>query len=148
MFVGVVFAATSVSITVETLNEMGKLKSRVGTTLLSAAIIDDIIGIVVLSIVSGLGGANTVSPLRVIAQILLFFLFTVIVGFAAYYIFKLISKRHGRSRRIAVWALAFCFIMSYCAEKFFGSGGYYGRIFCGELYSVICQNHASLSQKK
>ena len=42
VFVGVVFAATSVSITVETLNEMGKLKSRVGTTLLSAAITEDI----------------------------------------------------------------------------------------------------------
>ena len=51
-FMGSVFSATSVSITVETLNEMGKLKTRTGTTLLSAALIDDIIGIVVLSILS------------------------------------------------------------------------------------------------
>ena len=47
-FMGSVFSATSVSITVETLNEMGKLKTKTGTTLLSAALIDDIIGIVVL----------------------------------------------------------------------------------------------------
>lgn len=60
-FVGVVFAATSVSITVETLNEMGKLKTRVGTTILSAAIIDDIIGIIVLSVLSAMGD-STVSP--------------------------------------------------------------------------------------
>ena len=57
-FVGIVFAATSVSITVETLNEMGKLKTRVGATLLSAAIIDDIIGIVVLSVLSALGDSS------------------------------------------------------------------------------------------
>lgn len=61
-FVGIVFAATSVSITVETLNEMGKLKTKVGATLLSAAIIDDIIGIVVLSILSAMGDSS-VSPL-------------------------------------------------------------------------------------
>ncbi len=60
-FVGVVFAATSVSITVETLNEMGKLKTRVGTTLLSAAIIDDIIGVIVLSVLSAMGD-STVKP--------------------------------------------------------------------------------------
>lgn len=55
---GIVFASTSVSITVETLNEMGKLKTKVGATLLSAAIIDDIIGIVVLSILSAMGDSS------------------------------------------------------------------------------------------
>ncbi|MFI3313357.1 MAG: cation:proton antiporter, partial [Eubacteriales bacterium] len=58
-FVGVVFSATSVSITVETLNEMGKMKTRLGTALLSAALIDDIIGIVVLSVISGLAGSES-----------------------------------------------------------------------------------------
>ena len=147
VFVGVVFAATSVSITVETLNEMGKLKSRVGTTLLSAAIIDDIIGVIVLSIVSGLGGANTVSPLRVIIQILLFFIFTVIIGFAAYYLFKLVSKKHGRSRRIAVWALAFCFIMSYCAEKFFGVADITGAFFAGVILCNLSKSRQFVAKK-
>lgn len=147
VFVGVVFAATSVSITVETLNEMGKLKSRVGTTLLSAAIIDDIIGVIVLSIVSGLGGASTVSPLRVIIQILLFFIFTVIIGFAAYYLFKLVSKKHGRSRRIAVWALAFCFIMSYCAEKFFGVADITGAFFAGVILCNLSKSRQFVAKK-
>ena len=44
LFIGVIMTATSVSITVETLKELGYLKSRVGTTVLAAAIIDDIIG--------------------------------------------------------------------------------------------------------
>lgn len=147
VFIGVVFAATSVSITVETLNEMGKLKTRVGTTLLSAAIIDDIIGIVVLSIVSGLGGAETVSPLRVIVQILLFFVFTLIVGFGAYYLFRFVSKKHGRSRRIAVWALAFCFIMSYCAEKFFGVADITGAFFAGVILCNLSKSRQFVAKK-
>ncbi len=147
VFVGVVFAATSVSITVETLNEMGKLKTRVGTTLLSAAIIDDIIGIVVLSIVSGLGGAEAVSPLRVIAQILLFFVFTVVVGFGAYYLFKLVSKKHGRSRRIAIWALAFCFIMSFCAERFFGVADITGAFFAGVILCNLSKSRQFVAKK-
>ena len=147
VFIGVVFAATSVSITVETLNEMGKLKTRIGTTLLSAAIIDDIIGIVVLSIVSGLGGAQTVSPLRVIIQILLFFLFTVVVGFGAYYLFKYVSRDHEKSRRIAVWALAFCFVMSYCAEKFFGVADITGAFFAGVILCNLSKSRQFVAKK-
>ncbi len=147
IFVGVVFAATSVSITVETLNEMGRLKSKVGTTLLSAAIIDDIIGIVVLSIVSGMGGAQAVSPIVVIAQILLFFVFTVVVGFGAYYLFKLVSKKHGRSRRIAIWALAFCFIMSFCAEKFFGVADITGAFFAGVILCNLSKSRQFVAKK-
>ena len=54
IFVGVVLSATSVSITVETLRELGKLKGKVGTTILGAAVIDDILGIIVLTIVTSL----------------------------------------------------------------------------------------------
>ena len=49
VFIGVIMTATSVSITVQTLKELGKLKSKVGITILSAAIIDDVIGIIVLT---------------------------------------------------------------------------------------------------
>ena len=48
VFIGVIMTATSVSITVEALKELGKLKGKVGTTILSAAIIDDVLGIIVL----------------------------------------------------------------------------------------------------
>ena len=46
IFIGVILTATSVSITVEALQDMGHLKGRVGTAILGAAIIDDILGIV------------------------------------------------------------------------------------------------------
>ena len=74
VFIGVILTATSVSITVQTLAEMGKLKTKLGTAIVSAAIIDDIIGIVVLAIVIGLGsGAQDTSVSDVIVRTVLFF---------------------------------------------------------------------------
>ncbi len=145
-FVGIVFAATSVSITVETLNEMGKLKTRVGTTLLSAAIIDDIIGIVVLSVLSAMGD-RTVNPGIVVLKILGFFVFTGVVGFVVYKIFKKISVDHGNSRRVAVWALAFCFIMSYCAERFFGVADITGAYFAGVILCNVTNSRRYVAKK-
>lgn len=145
-FVGVVFAATSVSITVETLTEMGKLKTRVGTTLLSAAIIDDIIGIIVLSVLSALGNRSE-NPGLVVLKILGFFVFTGVVGIVAYHLFKKISVDHGHSRRVAVWALAFCFIMSYCAEKFFGVADITGAYFAGVILCNVTDSRKYVAKK-
>lgn len=145
-FVGVVFAATSVSITVETLNELGKLKSPVGATLLSAAIIDDIIGIVVLSVLSAMSDSS-VSPGTVCLKILGFFVFTVAVGFVVYGIFKKISVNHATSRRVAVWALAFCFIMAYCAEHFFGVADITGAYFAGVILCNVTNSRQFVAKK-
>ena len=146
VFVGVVFAATSVSITVETLNEMGKLKTPVGATLLSAAIIDDIIGIVVLSVVSGLGDSD-IKPGIVVLKILGFFVFTLVVGFLVYKLFKKITINHEKSRRVAVWALAFCFIMSYCAERIFGVADITGAYFAGVILCNLTGSRKYVAKK-
>lgn len=145
-FVGVVFAATSVSITVETLTEMGKIKSKVGTTLLSAAIIDDIIGIVVLSVLTGVGD-KSVSPLFVSFKIILFFVFTAVVGFVVYHLFKKIAVHHAHNRRIAVWALAFCLIMAYCAERFFGVADITGAYFAGVILCNLTNMRQYVAKK-
>lgn len=145
-FMGVVFAATSVSITVETLNEMGKLKSKVGTALLSAAIIDDIIGIVVLSILTGLGGSDE-SPLKVVIKIILFFVFTGAVGFIVYKLFKKLSINHSHHRRIAIWALAFCLLMAFCAEKFFGVADITGAYFAGVILCNLTDMRPYVAKK-
>lgn len=145
-FVGCVFAATSVSITVETLNEMGKLKTKTGTTLLSAALIDDILGIVVLSILSGLssGGEN---PLLVLGKIALFFVFTFAVGFVVQKLFKFVSEEHWHSRRVAVWALAFCLIMAYCAEALFGVADITGAYFAGLILCNVTKSRKFVAKK-
>lgn len=71
VFIGTILTATSVSITVQTLKEMGKLKGTVGTTILSAAIIDDVIGIVVLTFVIGFKNPDS-NPGKVILSTVLF----------------------------------------------------------------------------
>lgn len=59
IFVGTILTATSVSISAQTLLELGQLRSKEGTTILGAAVIDDVMGIIVLSIVVAMHGAST-----------------------------------------------------------------------------------------
>jgi len=87
VFMGVIMTATSVSITVQSLKEMGKLKGKVGTTILSAAIIDDVIGILVLTFVIGFKNPQS-NPTGVVLSTLLFFLLAFAVGTIVYRIFK------------------------------------------------------------
>lgn len=145
-FVGVVFSATSVSITVETLTEMGKMKTRLGTALLSAALIDDIIGIVVLSVISGLAGSAS-SPVQVLGKIGLFFVFVAVVGFVMYKLFQKVSERHWHSRRVAIWALAFCLFMAFAAEHFFGVADITGAFFAGIILCNVTKSRQFVAKK-
>lgn len=145
-FVGSVFSATSVGITVETLNEMGKLKTKTGTTLLSAALIDDIIGIIVLSILTGFSSGDS-GVLVVVLKILLFFVFTAVMAFIFNKVFTYVSKEHWHSRRVAIWALAFCLTMSYCAEHFFGVADITGAYFAGLILCNITKSRQFVAKK-
>ena len=145
-FVGSVFSATSVGITVETLNELGKIKSRTGTTLLSAALIDDILGIVVLSFLTGFSSGEG-NPGMVLVKICGFFLFTLLVGLVMMRVFRYISKEHWHSRRVAVWALAFCLIMAYCAEEFFGVADITGAFFAGLILCNVAKCRKFVAKK-
>lgn len=82
IFIGTILTATSVSITVETLKEMGKLETKVGNTILAAALIDDVLGLVALTLVSSLAGGGD-SILLVLLKIVGFFIFAGVVGYAA-----------------------------------------------------------------
>ena len=149
LFIGTILTATSVSITVETLRELGYLKGRVGTTILSAAIIDDIIGIVVLTVVIGFK-SGTSSSAQVILKTLLFFVFAGIVGFIAYKVFKFIDKRYAHTRRIPILSLAFCLGMAYVSERYFGvadiTGAYAaGIILCNMQDSSYVANKMDIN---
>jgi Kef-type K+ transport system membrane component KefB len=58
IFIGAILTATSVSISAQTLLEIGALRSREGSTILGAAVIDDVMGIIVLSVVVALAKAS------------------------------------------------------------------------------------------
>lgn len=145
-FVGSVFSATSVGITVETLNEMGKLKTKVGTTLLSAALIDDILGIVVLSVLTGFSSGEG-NPAMVLVKIALFFVFATVVGLIMMWIFRYISQEHWHSRRVAIWALAFCLLMAYSAETFFGVADITGAFFAGLIMCNVAKSRKFVAKK-
>lgn len=136
VFVGTILTATSVSITVESLKEMGKLKGKVGTTILSAAIIDDVIGIIVLTFVIGLKNPDS-SPLKVIINTVLFFIFAIIVGFISYKIFKVVDIRYPHTRRIPIAGIAYCLILSYIAERYFGIADITGAYVAGIILCSI-----------
>lgn len=129
-FIGVVLTATSVSITVETLREMGKLKSKVGTAILGAAVIDDILGIVVLTVLTAFTDP-TVKPLLVFGRILAFFVFVLVAGFVMHRAFIKMEEKWHKHRRIAIYALVFALLMSYIAEVFFGIADITGAYFAG-----------------
>lgn len=131
IFMGVIITSTSVSITVETLREMGKLKGRMGTTILGAAIIDDIIGVLVLSIMTSMTDPSVHSS-TVLIKIVLFFIFCAIIGFFIHFIKKTIEKQNGK-RRSSIYAVAFCLLMSFAAEHFFGIADITGAYFAGIL---------------
>ena len=83
LFVGTIMVATSVSISVQTLRELGKLQTREGFTILGAAVIDDILGLVTLSVVLGLalGQGGGLAEVGVIClKVVIFFAIAILVG--------------------------------------------------------------------
>ena len=129
VFVGVVLTATSVSITVETLRELGKMRGKVGTTILGAAVIDDIVGIIVLTVVTSLKDTS-VSPVSVMIKIVLYFVFIAVVTFIVTKAKKMIEGQDEK-RRLVILVVAFCFLMSYASEHFFGITDITGAYFAG-----------------
>lgn len=134
LFIGTIMTATSVSISVAALKELGVISSLVGQSIVSAAIIDDVFGIIVLTIVIGVASGGASIGL-VLVKTVLFFAASVGAGFLIYKLFKWYDGRHLHTHRIAIYGLACAFIFSYCAEKIFGiadiTGAYVaGVIFC------------------
>ncbi len=136
VFVGTILTATSVSITVESLKEMGKLKGKVGTTILSAAIIDDVIGIIVLTFVIGFKSPDS-NPMSVIKNTVFFFVFAIIAGYISYRIFKIVDTKYPHTRRIPIIGFAFCLGMAYIAEKYFGIADITGAYVAGIILCSI-----------
>ena len=137
LFIGTLMAATSVSITVAALKELGKLSSTVGTTIVSAAIIDDVIVIIVLTFVlsaKGTGSSIWVTMLKAI----LFFAIAIISGFVVYKVFKWLDARYEHTRRIPIAALCYCLFMAYVAERYFGIADITGAYVAGV---VLCNLH-------
>ena len=135
IFIGVVLTATSVSITVETLKELGKLKTHSGNAILGAAIIDDILGIVALTIITSMADPS-VQIAVVLGKIAAFFVFILVIGFLFYKAYKYWMSRADKMRhRHVIIAFVFCLLMAYIAEHVFGVADITGAYIAGLIIS-------------
>lgn len=139
VFIGTIMTATSVSITVQALREMGKLKGKVGTTILSAAIIDDVIGIIVLTVVMGMKNPE-VSLVSVTIKTVLFFAAALVGGIIIYKAFWSYDARYVHTRRIPILGLALCLALAYISERYFGIADITGAYVAG---IILCSLHDS-----
>ena len=147
LFLGTVLTATSVSITVETLKELGRLDTKVGSTILAAALIDDVLGLIALTLVSSAAGDGGSLPL-VLLKIVLFFAFAVAVACGGIWLFRrMIAMAHEKNlRRYPVFAFVLCLLLAYCAEEFFGVADIIGAFTAGLV--VACTPKADYIRSK
>lgn len=137
VFLGTVLTATSVSITVETLKEIGKLSTKVGNTILAAALIDDVLGLICLTVVTSLAGAD-VNIFVVLLKILLFFVFVGVVGLIYNkFMFWYDKKVEDRNlHRFPVISFALCLFMAWAAECVFGVADIIGAFAAGMIVAT------------
>lgn len=135
LFIGTIMTATSVSITVATLQELGHLKGFLGTTIVSAAVIDDVIGIVVLTCVIGASSGEGIGMGQVLLNTLLFFVVAIVVGVIIHHAMQWLDKRNPHTQRITIVSIAFCFALAYVAEAYFGIADITGAYIAG---IVLC----------
>ncbi len=135
LFVGTILAATSVGITVETLRELGKLNTKIGTTILGAAIIDDVLGIIVLSVITSISGGGSV--LFTLLKVAVFLVLSALVGLLLRKVFRWLIRNYPHKRRTSIFAFAMCFLFAYCAEEFFGIAAITGAYMAGLILSGL-----------
>lgn len=134
LFIGVIFSATSVSISVAVLREFNQINSKEGATVLGAAVADDIGGVLILSVLislmNGKGGESSTSlPLIIMMQAIFFGGTYLLVRWLAPYLMHL-SKRLLTTAAPAVMAMILCLGMASLADLVHLSGAV-GAFFAG-----------------
>ncbi len=122
VFIGATLCATSVGITARVLKDMGKLQTRESRIILGAAVIDDVLGLLILAVVAGAirataaGGTLALIDVVIIAgKSLVFLVGAVLVGqYVVPHLFRSAGRLQSRGVMIAS-AIAFCFFMAWAA---------------------------------
>ena len=148
VFIGTILTATSVAITVSVLKELGKINTKLGTTIVSAAVIDDVIGIVVLSIVTSIARSGNVvaengfeafksTIYGTIIMIVAFFIVAIVAGIGVNKLFNWLEKRWPHTHRLPVFSIVVCFIYSWVAEEVFGVADITGAFLAGIVLATV-----------
>lgn len=130
LFLGLLFSATSVSISAQTLKELGQLKSRESATILGAAVLDDILVVIVLAVMMSSLTVAQVSLSLIIGKKLLFFAAITLLGWKVVpWMLKILAPLPVSEAVISA-ALIICFSFAYLAE-FLGVAGIIGAFAAG-----------------
>ena len=140
LFVGATLTATSVGITARVLKDLGSLQSREGQVILGAAILDDILGLVVLAVMSGLvttmasggSGLSGIAFTGIILKAVAFLGLTVGLGHYLSGSIMRLAARMSQPDIILVVGLAICFALAFVAERI-GLAGIVGAFAAGLL---------------
>lgn len=144
MFIGAILTATSVSITAQTLMELGALKSKEGSTILGAAVIDDVMGIIILSLVvafsinavsTGSSPAGLSSIIILPVQIAIFFAVSIIVGLNFFEPILKFAEKLTASKAMFAIVLVICFMYAWAAEYFGKVAAITGSYMAGVLFT-------------
>lgn len=159
LFIGTIMTATSVGITVETLKSLGKYNTKIGSIITSAAIIDDVLGMIVLTVVMSIeGGAEDQNavlklinphayPIITILWMFVFFIVAIGFGYLLVKLFNHINKVKPNVHRVPIYSLVVCFLYAYVAEEVFGVADITGAYIGGAILS-LCHNTAIYADKK
>ncbi|MCJ8008324.1 cation:proton antiporter [Lederbergia wuyishanensis] len=134
LFLGLLLSATSVSISVQALKEMNKLKSREGTTILGAAVIDDVVVIIALAFLMSFAGGD-VNLSMVILKKVVFFAGAILVGWKVVPWFLNKFSKLKVTETVISSALIVCFVFAYFAE-YTGVAAIIGAYIAGVAISV------------
>jgi Kef-type K+ transport system membrane component KefB len=149
VFIGTILTATSVSISAQTLIELGKLKTREGMTILGAAVIDDVIGILMLSVVVAVfavgssEGAETAAavPVWLVAlKMVAYFAVAVLLAPVARWFVGTFSKLPV-SEALLAGALVVALVYGFGAEVLGGVAAITGSYLAGVVLGQIAQKH-------
>jgi Kef-type K+ transport system membrane component KefB len=137
IFVGAILTATSVSISAQTLIELGALRSREGSTILGAAVIDDVMGIIVLSVVvagarASAGGVDVSQIVIVAVRMAAFFVVAVMAGRWLPHVFRWASAL-GVGQAVLAAAVVLAFLYAWTAEYLGGVAAITGAYIAGVL---------------
>lgn len=146
LFIGAILTATSVTITAQTLINLSQIRSKAGSTILGAAVIDDVLGLIVLSLVIAISahtgpGRTAWSALGApIGRMAICLIAMLAAGpFVVRWVMRQASRMHGHHLEVAA-ALAAAFLMAFTAEFVGGMAAITGSYLAG-LFVAATPSH-------
>jgi Kef-type K+ transport system membrane component KefB len=153
VFIGTILTATSVTITAQALMNLNQLRSKVGSTILGAAVIDDVLGLIVLSAVIALapqlaqkGTASWGGLASIVVRMSVCLLTMALLGpWLTRWVLKQASRLHGQHTEVAV-ALAIAMLLAFEAQWLGGMAAITGSYLAG-LFVAMTPNREKVSQE-